>query len=308
MDCLSSYFPTGLDDLVYLASLVKPRVLQTIYHTYILTAHGQIFRSLNDELRSQESSRPLVDGAKFALWQKDPVQDVYVDRYDNVMIITLDAKIGYKKSHSKEIDTDDSIEDVVSISELAHSEDIVILTVNGSIYTYDKDEERFILTKLPEPIVAQSVSSDYLLLLRTDGRVWSYSRGWGFKDIPGVEDVIALSYQALLRTDGRVYQMTAPDEYDLDEKVSDIVAVDSGDNSELYINLITRSGRILRKYVEDKELDKRQYRSLKLDVKALTVAGIVTTVILTDGRVAQSVASEDNDLMTTIPRLNVYKY
>ena len=309
---LLSYFPSGLVSLIYQAALIKSKVVQDEHHTYVLTAKGQVFRSLNDE-----------DGAKFTLWHKEPVRDIFVDQlYHDVTLITLDARILHQQ-----YTLETTVVDVISVA--SYGSVVTVITSNGDFYTYDANKDSFILTKLPEPVVDQvsRTRDDMLLLLRMDGRVWIYepgeSEGENIGNANDVEDVVSLSDRVLLRTDGKIYELFGNSNlsnYKLNNRVSNIISVDSGeDGTYLHINLITRSGQALRKLLTEKDfggyLDNQVYKPIMLgsashtnDDKVVAITGETATVILDNGRVVQSLVVQGNDVMATIPRFNVFNH
>ena len=329
---LQDYFPISLAGLVQRATVIKPKVVQGIYHTYLLTAEGQV-------LRSKFNNVSIV---KFTLWYRKPVQNIIIDDIDhNIILITLDAKILYASG----FETDPNIRsyelsDVISVA--SRGSNTTAITNNGNFYVCKEDQDEFKLRSLAEPVVmTKVVSSEEFLLLRTNGKVWKYyiisdveaglvpTAGFApeaendddvadgeIKDVNNIEGIASLSYKVLLRVDGKIYEKAK--KYKLNEQVSNISIVDSTEfvssmfndstiKSSLYINLITRSGRVLRKILAEKSFgsykspDGYQYKPIMLDGKVIAISG--KTAILANGRVAQG-----KEVMTTIPRLNIFTH
>ena len=127
-----------------------------------------------------------------------------------------------------------------------------------------------------------------------------------------VKDIVSISGRVLLRSDGLIYELDR--NYILNSQLSTpIRLVDSTECliDGLYIGLITRSGQILQKKITEMDEGRifsndNKYESVKLanTVKAIaiSVGGEITTAILDNGRVVQG-----ENIMTTIPRLNVYR-
>ena len=301
---LQDYFPISLAQLIRQVTVIKPKVVQSSGYTYILTAKGQVLRSLNN-----------ADDAKFIPFYTEPVQDIVVDPlYHNAILITLDAKILY-------FDQDQSagyldIDDVISIA--THSENITAVTITGNFYIYDKD--KFKLVFIAEPVVmTKEVSSEEFLLLRMDGRVWRYDMNEGLISLDNVENVIALSSHVLLRVDRRVYELDIHEFdiqniYKLNQQVSNVTSMGSFSDGLGFtiINLVARSGQILRKvlteidYKVNKSSNWYQYKTIMVSGAVIAIAG--TVAILASGQVVQSQVVRNKYVMITIPRLNIFTH
>ena len=287
---LQDYYPSDLVELIRQATIIKPKVIKS-YHTYLLTALGQVLTSL--------------DGVKFTLWQKEPVQDISIDTLTrNVILITLDARILYRGRHEG-IETYD-INDVISI---AYDGIMSAVTNSGELYTRGVNDSNFTLINLPEPVVATAGKSLVeFFLLRTDGRVWEYSPIQPLHEANDVDSVAELSLKVLLRDDRRIYEAINTD-FMINHQVSDIVAVNSAsDGIRIDINLITRSGQVLRKTLTrigfgGNYKSSNEYKKVTLPPNVTAIACTESIVVLSDGRVART-----ENVTTVIPLLNIFTY
>ena len=293
---LQDYYPSALAQLIQQAAVIKPKVVQSTKVTYLLTAHGQVLKS-----------NSYKNDGKFSLFYTGPVQDILIDNiYHEAMFITLDANIIYKNRFDINVDSDDDepnpkINDVISITSRI-SNTVGVITSNGNYYIYNPERNKSTLVKLSKPVVAQVVRNNVSLLLQVDGRVWKYET----KSIVDAEDITSLSYKALLRDDGRIYELINED-FVLNDQIFDIIAVNSSVTEfGLYINLITKSGQVLRKIIPTTSigdyglLNKYKYKPVIFDTQYKAIVAVGTIIILDDGRVAQG-----EDDMTIIPNLNV---
>ena len=281
MGDLLLYFPGGLARLIKQATTIKPKILQSDYSTYILTAWGQVFVLKDD---------------KFGLLSLPPVIDIYTLLNGRLTLIMLDASLVYYGLLKYEV------EDVISVDDRTL---LGVITVTGKFYK--KVSHLFELVNLPEPVVAQAGTDfsvgDYFLL-RQNGRVWEYPKDGQIKDM-NVEDIISITKNTLIRSDGQIYERNnTVGDFELNTSVKNIAqAIVESDNELLQDNytLTTRDGDLLYKEMGE-HIGK--YQRIKLNGACLTAAPKRLTAIRTDGRILVIT----NGVMVTVPRLNVFNY
>ena len=308
----AAYFPLDLAKRITEAATITPKVVKdnsTSCISYILTAWGQVF-----SLKEGDNRIELV------LWSTGPVQDIIIDDMTNIYVTTLIGNI-FAVERDGTLGTDFKIENIITAGH--HLQGVTCITNDGAVYDYDPDNNEPTMIDTPEPIVSQTpVNFIGMLLLGLSGRVWYYNVFESLKDT-NITDIIAISHRALLRVDGRIYEITDQDENDikfaLSDNLIDGIAVNSDDSESINVFLIDRSRDIfevigrggfnflgrtdyskvtMNVHASHKRL---QYNKVSIGGKALTVGGVVLTIIRTDGRVLYNTG-----MVATVPRLNVF--
>ena len=302
---LQDYFPSSLAELIKQAAAIKLKIVGLSYEninvTYILTVWGQIFMS--------------IDGS-FKLWRSEPVQDVVCyDKYKDInrtMIyaITLDARVIQLDCQGR-TNKIYNVKNVISVAHYnrvlsADSEkfnEILVISNTGEFFRsfWSKLESREKVRRIELPgLVVSHVSNNVTLLLQQDGGLWIYVDYLGeVKPVPDITDIVTLdNTEAYVRIDGSVYENLAITyhRYALRTDIKDVViAQDVG----VHLNLITRNGDMYLLLIGCEKAN--------LGGKALAIAPNEDLVIRYDGRVLRRDPRFTDLVLTTIPRLNVFK-